>query len=129
MPKANVPVNEVPTPPRRLNAAERRAAYKRLVDFVNKKKDRQCFILAAMGLSGGFIEAKTGLSQGQRIYRQRKGNIRLMDYRNGSSPFAKMIMQTTYDLIDAQAEKHLLKEIPSLYEIAELGRRAGQSGR
>lgn len=116
---------ETPLPPKRLNAAERRAAYKRLVDFVNKKKDRECAILGAMGFSTNYILSKTGLETGGRVqYRLRKAGIVRAEFRNGQSPFARIVLRNAHDQIDAELESHLLQKIPTLYEIAEMGRKS-----
>jgi hypothetical protein len=110
------PVRETPLPSRHLTHTERFDLYKRLVDFVNKKKDRECALLGAMGFSTGYIAAKTKLSPGQVGYRLGKAGIFRADFRNGSSEFAKLVLRQSRPVVDAQLEAHLVKHVPNLYE-------------
>lgn len=105
-------------------AAERMAAYQRLVDFVSKRKDRECVLLGAMGFSTSYIMSKTNLSMGQVGYRLNKAGIYRAEFRNGSSVFAKAVLSTAREVVDTKLEKHLIKKVPNLYEIPKLKERA-----
>lgn len=114
------PVKETPPPERHTTAAERLAAYARLVDFVSRRRDRECVLLGAMGFSTSYIMSKCSLTQGQVGYRLNKAGIYRAEFRNGSSVFAKTVLSTARDVVDAKLEQHLVKHVPNLYEVSKL---------
>jgi hypothetical protein len=65
----------------------------RRVDFFMHNEDYQCAYLGALGFSTKYIIRQTKLGAGQVTYRLKKAHIRRMDYRNGDSDFAAIVMQ------------------------------------
>jgi hypothetical protein len=64
----------------------------RRVNFLENTDDLQVLILGRLGFSTDFIVKKTGLSEGQVIYRLAKGHTRRLDYRNGESEEATVVL-------------------------------------
>lgn len=86
----------------------------RAVDFVNNRRtDYQCAMLGALGFSTGFIETKTGLSSGQIQYRLRTASISRKEFRNGTSPFAKMLIGHAKEVAAPRLEHHLRTHVTS----------------
>lgn len=82
---------------------------KRFVDFQRKKADHEAALLGAMGMSTNFIQSRTNLSSGQVGYRLKKAGIARADFRNGSSPFARLVLSSARDLVDAKLMQQLEK--------------------
>jgi hypothetical protein len=81
-----------------------------LVDYLHNKDDYECALLGALGFSSNYIQGKTGLRTGQISYRLRKAHIRRMEFRNGQSIYAKMVLRNMRSV----AEPKLLKELYQL---------------
>lgn len=54
-----------------------------------------CGRLGMLGFSTAFIQRRTGLSQGQIIYRLHKLGIKRREYRDGQSALARFVVQRT----------------------------------
>lgn len=67
----------------------------RPVDFMNQYTDFQCAMLASLGFSTDCIVRQTGLTVGQVTYRCGKARIKRADFRNGVSPIAGKILEST----------------------------------
>lgn len=65
----------------------------RRVDWWVHKDDYECAYLGALGFSTKYIEGKTGLTHGKITYRLKKAQIRRIDYRNGESHFAAIVLK------------------------------------
>jgi hypothetical protein len=65
----------------------------RRVDWWIYQEDHECALLGAMGFSTRYIASRTGLSPGKIGYRLKKATIKRMDYRNGDSSVAKMVLR------------------------------------
>lgn len=80
----------------------------RLVDFLDQQKtDREAVLLGAFGFSTSYIESKTKLSSGQVGYRLKKAGIKRVEFRNGSSRFAKLVLRQVRDEADAMLIRKL----------------------
>jgi hypothetical protein len=79
----------------------------RPVDIDQNPEDRECLILLLRGRSNAAIMKDTGLSQGQITYRANLFEVKRMDYRNGTSLFAKAVDKATEGI----AEKALLQHL------------------
>lgn len=77
------------------------------MDVQNNTQDHLCVILALRGRSNRAIIQKTGLSPGQIHYRLKLFDVKRMEYRDGTSPFAVKIDKVTEEL----AEKALLDHL------------------
>src|SRR5206468_7940248 len=82
----------------------------RLVDYMHNREDYECALLGALGFSSRYIQSKTGLRNGQITYRLHKAHIRRMDFRNGDSVYAKMVLRNMRSV----AEPKLLKVLDQL---------------
>ena len=82
----------------------------RLVDYMHNAEDYETALLGALGFSSRYIQSKTGLRTGQITYRLRKAQISRMDFRNGQSVYAKMVLRN----MRAVAEPKLIKELYQL---------------
>ena len=58
----------------------------------NDEYNRICITLARLGFSIATIAAHTGLTQSQVMYRCRKRELSVMDYRNGTSTKAQAVL-------------------------------------
>jgi len=67
------------------------------VDVRFNPRDFLVCLLGSFGFSTACIAARTNLSEGQVLYRLRKGSVERKDYRNGQSDFAKLMLQRTAD--------------------------------
>lgn len=83
------------------------------VDFLNHQDDHSCVLLASMGFSTAYICERTGLSACQVTYRLTKADLTRAsgmsrsDFRNGTSPFAKIILSSAQAMADKELIKHL----------------------
>lgn len=83
------------------------AAPHRPVDLLHDPDDFKCALLASLGFSTKAIMARTILSSGQITYRLHKGQIKRMEYRNGTSAIAKDVLKSHTDI----AEPILLRQL------------------
>jgi hypothetical protein len=74
------------------------------------REDYECALLGALGFSSRYIQSKTGLRNGQITYRLRKAQISRMDFRNGQSVYAKLVLRNMRSV----AEPKLIKELYQL---------------
>lgn len=84
----------------------------RLVDFLHVRADYQCALLGAFGFSTYYIKSKTGLSPGQIGYRLKKAEISRMDFRNGQSVYAEMVLRNVRQVAQEKLVKHLYNVTP-----------------
>lgn len=56
-------------------------------------QDFDCVLLGSLGFSSRLIERKTGLTMGQIGYRLKKASVRRLDFRNGVSPEAAVVLR------------------------------------
>lgn len=82
----------------------------KLVDYIHNHDDYETALLGALGFSSRYIQSKTGLRTGQITYRLRKAHISRMDFRNGQSVYAKLVLRN----MRAVAEPKLIKELYQL---------------
>jgi hypothetical protein len=87
----------------------------RRVDFYNEVEDHTCILLASLGFSTRYICERTDLSPSQVTYRLRKAGLTTenhasrLDFRNGTSPMAAVVLGQVREVADAQLIKHLKK--------------------
>lgn len=79
----------------------------RRVDFFIYPDDYECAFLGALGMSTRAIEHKTGLTPGKITYRLKKATIKRMDYRNGTSQFAAIILRQARPTINRELRDFL----------------------
>lgn len=68
-------------------------AQPRMVDVVEDETDNLCCFLGAMGQATDVIVKELGLTKHQVTYRLQKGGVRRIDWRNGTSPVYKKVME------------------------------------
>lgn len=73
------------------------------------KENKDCVSLARRGFSLKLIRKYTGLTYGQIIYRCRKKNFNLSDFRNGVGTAAESILSNYSVVEDVEITKHGLK--------------------
>jgi hypothetical protein len=89
----------------------------RRVDFFNEVDDHTCVLLASLGFSTRYICERTDLSPSQVTYRLQKAGLTQdnkasrMDFRNGVSPMAKVVLGQVRQAADEQLIKHLKKYV------------------
>lgn len=79
----------------------------RRVDWWIYKEDFECAYLGALGFSTRYIATKTGLTNGKITYRLKKAEIRRMDYRNGESPFASIVLKSIRPMMQREVNEFL----------------------
>lgn len=79
----------------------------RRVDYFRYDEDYECAFLGAFGFSTRFIMSKTKLSANQITYRLQKAEIRRMDFRDGSSEFAQMMLRNVRQKADVKLHRML----------------------
>lgn len=85
---------------------------RRYVDFTNNRDDKKCALLGAMGFSSGFISTKVNLTEGQINYRLGRAEISRREFRNGTSPFAKLFLQHAREIAEPKLIAHLRTHAP-----------------
>lgn len=83
----------------------------RRVDPFTFADDHECAYYASVGMSTRFITAKTGLTGGRITYRVKKFNISRMDFRNGQSTFAKIMLRNMNPIIINELNAHLKRAL------------------
>jgi hypothetical protein len=73
--------------------------------------DFLCCALGQLGLSTETIAAQTGLSVHQVTYRLGVGHVKRADYRNGTSPIARRVMDFAKRQLEPAIEKQLIKAL------------------
>jgi hypothetical protein len=82
----------------------------RFVDFYNRSDDFQAALLGSLGFSTTCICNKTGLTSGQVMYRLSKASIRRMDYRNGDSAVASVVLKDMEAMAASKVREHIKRE-------------------
>ena len=86
--------------------ASKRAKPRR-VDFGLYTEDFECALLGSLGFSTAMIESKTGLTGGKVTYRLKKISVRRMDYRNGESTMAKLVLRNMKPTVERELRSYL----------------------
>ena len=85
------------------------------VDFLANPHDLRVVVLGSLGWSTEAIRKATGLTSCQVQYRLAKSGTRRMDYRDGSSQTARLVLGQTEKVVAASARDKLLgKRNPKL---------------
>lgn len=84
----------------------------RLVDYLHVREDYECAHFGALGFSTRFISAETGLRPGQITYRLRKAKLSRMDFRNGQSVYARLVLRNMRQVTQEKLVKHLYTVTP-----------------
>lgn len=79
----------------------------RRVDFNTYDEDYECAYLGSLGFSTRYIAFRTKLTPGKITYRLRKAAVRRMDYRNGDSEFATIVMRNLRPVLTKHLDKFL----------------------
>ena len=85
-----------------------------LVDYLHKREDYDCALLGALGFSSRYIQSKTGLRNTQIQYRLRKAQISRMDFRNGDSIYARLVLRNMRAVAEPKLVKHLYQLTPPI---------------
>lgn len=96
--------------PHRVEEQLKRRIRPRPVDFFRYDEDRECAILGAMGFSTRFIIERTRLRGGQITYRLKKAHVRRLDYRDGHSDMALLVLRNLRTI----GEKQLTQQLKGL---------------
>jgi hypothetical protein len=80
------------------------------VDFLRHRQDMNVLLLGSLGFSTGYIAGKCGLSMGQVLYRLKQGSVKRMDYRNGDSSAAGLVVRRVEASITNSIRDRLLGE-------------------
>jgi hypothetical protein len=86
----------------------------RLVDYLHNRADYECALLGALGFSTRYIQSKTSLRTGQITYRLRKAQVSRMDFRNGQSVYAQMVLRNMRAVAEPKLIKHLYNVTPPI---------------
>lgn len=81
----------------------------RRVDFFTFEEDYRCAYLGALGFSTRYIQGQTKLTPGKISYRLKKAQIKRMDYRNGESEFASIVMRNLRGTLNITLTRFLKK--------------------
>lgn len=84
------------------------------VDFLRNQKDLEAAVLASMGFDTEFIRRKTGLSPGQIGYRLKLAGVKRVEYRNGRSKLAQVVLGQLH----GKAKAVVSSEIPAEFRTA-----------
>lgn len=79
----------------------------RRVDFFDVADDFEAAFLGSLGFSTRCIMKHTKLRQGQITYRLKKAEIRRIDYRDGTSDTAKVVLQKLRDSLERDLNLYL----------------------
>lgn len=77
------------------------------VAFLAKQEDFDCAMLAEFGMELKTIAGYTGLSLGQVMYRLKKLNIRVKDFRQGRGQYARLVFKH----LDKLAAQQLITDV------------------
>jgi hypothetical protein len=81
----------------------------RRVDFFTNDSDYECAFLGSMGFSTRCIGRQIQLTPGQIIYRLRKAAIRRIDYRDGTSDVASIMLRHMRPSVEKELTSYLTK--------------------
>jgi hypothetical protein len=79
----------------------------RRVDFFDNAQDYEAAFLGSLGFSTKCIVRHTKLGPGQVNYRLKKASIRRIDYRDGNSETATLILRGMRPTLEKQLTHHL----------------------
>lgn len=79
----------------------------RRVDFLGNDHDYEAAFLGSLGFSTKCIMSRTKLRPGQVTYRLKKASIRRIDYRDGTSDMASLVLRQMRPAIEDQLNKWL----------------------
>ena len=79
----------------------------RRVDFFGISEDYEAAYLGSLGFSTRCIQKHTKLSPGQVSYRLKKAAIRRLDYRDGTSETATIVMRGLRNAIEKELTHYL----------------------
>jgi hypothetical protein len=82
----------------------------RRVDFLGNDSDYEAAFLGSLGFSTRCIMQKTKLRPGQITYRLKKAAIRRVDYRDGNSDMAVLVLRNMRPALDKEV-MHYLQEL------------------
>lgn len=82
----------------------------RRVDFLGNDSDYEAAFLGSLGFSTRCIMAKTKLRPGQITYRLKKAAIRRIDYRDGNSDMAVLVLRNMRPALEKEV-MHYLREL------------------
>jgi hypothetical protein len=77
------------------------------VDFFDNSSDYEAAFLGSLGFSTRCIQRRTKLRPGQITYRLRKAAIRRVDYRDGDSDMATIVLRGMRGAIESELTKYL----------------------
>lgn len=87
----------------------------RRVDLLHNDNDTTVAILASLGFSTTMIMEQTGLTFCQVTYRLHKAGVRRIEYRNGTSPVAKAMLEANQKKARPFVMEHLQEHLSELY--------------
>jgi hypothetical protein len=79
----------------------------RRVDFFDNSSDYEAAFLGSLGFSTRCIQQRTKLTSGQVTYRLKKAAIRRIDYRDGNSETATIVLKVMRHGIETELTKYL----------------------
>jgi hypothetical protein len=79
----------------------------RRVDYFGNASDYEAAFLGSLGFSTKCIQKHTKLSHGQVTYRLKKAEIRRMDYRDGDSDMASIVLRNMRPAIEKELTHYL----------------------
>jgi hypothetical protein len=82
----------------------------RRVDFFGNDQDYEAAFLGSLGFSTRCIQGNTKLSPGQITYRLRKAAIRRIDYRDGTSDMARVVLRSMRPTLEKEV-MHYLRDL------------------
>jgi hypothetical protein len=77
------------------------------VDFLGNDSDYEAAFLGSLGFSTRCIITRTKLRPGQVTYRLKKASIRRIDYRDGTSDMASLVLRQMRPAIEDELNKYL----------------------
>ena len=84
----------------------------RRVDFLTDVDDFRVALLGALGKSTRFITTHTDLTPYQVNYRLTKAGIKRRDYRDGTSPYDRLIFAEVEDALTLRLRRVLHAQFP-----------------
>jgi hypothetical protein len=84
-------------------------AVPRRVDFQANADDFRAVLLASLGFSNYYIRSRCDLSDGQIAYRLKKALIKRLDYRNGGSATAQLVVSQVEVTLVRRLKQDLLR--------------------
>lgn len=82
----------------------------RRVDFLANQNDLLVLVLGGLGFGTRFIAARCGLTEAQVLYRLRKGGVKRADYRGGTGPLVKTVLESVRPAATEQTRKRVARK-------------------